>query len=290
MLSAEDIQRLQNSLRGTFTQEEIELFIRQCDRTGLDPFSRQIHALSRRQKVGERWVNKMSILVGIDGFRLVAERTGQYRGQTQSEWCGKDGVWKDVWLSDDPPAAARVGVFRQSFMSPMMRIALWSEFAPLTKEGKPMSQWATMPALMLAKCAEAQALRASFPQELSGLYTADEMAQADARAEDEPPKKAATLPAKRAPAASAASSDDFLTRLALGIKNSATIADLLALHKKTTPTLAKLSAEDKELALGMFSARRKDIENGVVGEPGEVGGDSQEGQDPVADSNRGAEG
>lgn len=161
----------------------VEAFLAHCQRTGLDPIARQIYAIER----GGKWGIQMS----IDGARLVAERSKEYEGQTAVQWTADGVTWVDVWLDDStPPAAARVGVYRARFREPLYAVATFKAYSA----GGPM--WTKMPALMLGKCAEALALRKAFPQDLSGLYTSEEMDQASPSVAPVPePQEAVQTPA-----------------------------------------------------------------------------------------------
>ena len=144
------------------TANDISFFAQYCQRTKLAPLSRQIYAIPKRE-------GSMQILLSIDGYRIIAQRTGEYEG-SETFWCGTDGVWTDVWLNNNPPSAAKVIVYRKNCKRGVSAVALFKEYANLKS-----NTWQKMPALMLAKCAESLALRKAFPSDLSGLYTTDEM-------------------------------------------------------------------------------------------------------------------
>lgn len=166
----DDIERIKNQICSGFDDGDFKTFLYIAKRRRLDPFAKQIYPVKRK--------GKMVIQTGIDGFRLTAERTGKYRGQTPPMWCGKDGVWKDVWLSDDYPAAAKIGVWVDGNKEPIYAVATWRAYVQMDDKGVGF-MWHKMPDVMLIKCAEAQALRKAFPEDLSGLYTDDEMAQSE---------------------------------------------------------------------------------------------------------------
>lgn len=145
---------------------DLAVFFHQAQKTGLDPFSRQIYMINRGGKFG--------IQTSIDGFRIIAQRSNEYAGQAGPLWCGEDGVWKDVWLSKTPPSAAKVGVHRKGFAEALWSVATYESYA---QPNNPI--WKKMPELMLAKCAESLALRKAFPNDMSGIYTDEEMGQAE---------------------------------------------------------------------------------------------------------------
>jgi len=181
ILDGEKIELLRRTIARGASEDELALFVEQCRRTGLDPFARQIYSVRRKQwnSLSRQYEEQQVIQVSIDGFRLIADRTHKYAGQVGPWWCGPDGEWKEVWLSDEAPAAARVGVMRHEFNQPLYATALFKSYVQTNAHGEPVNRWKNDPAGMLAKCAEALALRRAFPHELSGLYTTEEMLQAD---------------------------------------------------------------------------------------------------------------
>lgn len=161
---------------------DMEFFALQCKRTGLDPITRQIYAIPQG--------GKLTIMASIDGLRLIAERSGAYEGQTSPQWCGTDGKWLDVWLDKAPPAAARVGVYKKNFREATYGVAIFNEYCGRDRNGGLTFMWNKMPALMISKVAESLALRKAFPNEMSGIYSSEEMEQAsNTESKDVTPEK-----------------------------------------------------------------------------------------------------
>ena len=160
--------------KGT-TDDELQIYVNFCNRKQLDPMSGQVHAVMRWDPKAKREV--MSIQTGIDGFRIMAQRSGQFDGM-EVELCGEDGKWVETWLARTPPSAARCRVYRLDRSRPSVAIAYWDAYAQTKRDGKLNQRWAKGGPNMLSKCAEALAIRMAFPVEVGGVYSAEEMESA----------------------------------------------------------------------------------------------------------------
>lgn len=165
------------------TDGDLEVFFHVAKRSGLDPFARQIHMVGRNVRDdNDRWVTKYTIQTGIDGYRLIGRRAANAAGEKirldPPQWCDRNGAWHDVWSNEwGTPLAARVTIYRDG--EPFPAVALFDEYAQTRKNGTLTQMWSQRPAGQIAKCAEALAWRQAFPQDLAGIYTDEEMAQAD---------------------------------------------------------------------------------------------------------------
>jgi phage recombination protein Bet len=186
-LTNEQVQLLIRTVAKGATIDELGLFLNVAKRAGLDPFTRQIHLVPRKVKQGESWVTVRTVQVGIDGYRAIAERTKQLAGIDDAIF--DDGHKYEPAKEPKNPSKATVTIYRmvEGQRVSFTATARWKEYYPGEKMGM---MWNKMPYGQLAKCAEALALRKAFPNDLSGLYIAEEMDQAGV-IESEPIKEEA---------------------------------------------------------------------------------------------------
>lgn len=203
-ISDADLVVLRTTLNPDLTDAELRLFALVAARSGLDPFTRQIYAVKRKGRV--------TFQTSIDGYRSIAERTGEYDGQDEPEYgpecsCGEAPRGHPEW--------ATVRVHRKGMSRPVGATAHWHEYKPAPgQSGEGDAMWRKFPRVMLAKVAEAQALRKAFPwnpargQGIGNeLYTAEEMAQAERAPAPTAGPTARERLAQRRLAAAAATSD-----------------------------------------------------------------------------------
>jgi len=160
--SQEKLDLLKNTVCKGASNDEFQLFLHVCRKTGLDPFMKQIYSIPRG---GAR-----TIQTSIDGLRLIADRTNRYSPGKECSFVYND---KGAIIS------------ATAYIKKMTHDGTWHEVSATAYFDEYAQTigtfWKKMPHVMLAKCAEAIALRKAFPAEMSGLYSDDEMQQAESK-------------------------------------------------------------------------------------------------------------
>jgi phage recombination protein Bet len=235
----EQTQLISTTIAPGCSNDELRLFAYACQRTGLDPFSKQIYAIKRG--------GKMTIQAGIDGLRSIAERTGQLDG-SETLWCGDDGQWTDVWLGSKPPAAAKTVIHRKGASHPFVGVARFADY----NAGQGL--WSKMGATMIAKCSEALALRKAFPADLSGVYSTDEMEQA-------------VEPVTVTTTALPAGDDKVFNAGKAAIAKATSIADLAKVTERMEARKGDLSTEQQEALLALALEKEATFTTAVEEDP-----------------------
>lgn len=173
-VTQEQTALIKSTIAKDATDAELQLFFYDCARQGVHPLDRLIHFTKRK--------GKYTPVTSIDLMRSRAADTGEYAGSDDAAFVGAQKT--DTW-------AATVTVWRlvQGQRCSFTATARWSEYKP-----DEAFMWHRMPHTMLAKCAEALALRKGFPRQLAGVYSEEEMAQADRLETPGPVIAAAVVP------------------------------------------------------------------------------------------------
>lgn len=185
ILTEKHRQLIKEQIAPDATKEELELFFMMAYRTRLDPLLKQLYFIKYRDKYASEkngcqcgWskctcgksVFKVSYVTSIDGYRIIAHRTGLFDGVDEPEYKYDERVSHNQ--VEKRLLSCTVRVYKKGSSHAFAATVKFSEY------DTQKNLWKTMPETMIAKVAEAHALRKAFPQDLSGIYTQDEMEQA----------------------------------------------------------------------------------------------------------------
>lgn len=156
----EQLKLAKETVASKLNEHEFDLFLYNCQRQGIHPLDHMLIPVVRT----DNGVRRLTFTTTVDLLRSRAAESGEYAGSDDAVFT-EDGRL---------PKQATVTVWRivQSVRCPFTATARWDEYVP---SGDQAFMWKNKPHVMLAKCAEALALRKAFPKQLAGMYAAEEM-------------------------------------------------------------------------------------------------------------------
>lgn len=195
-LTSGQLSLVKSTIAKDCNHEEFNLFMEAAKSYGLDPFRKQILPMVFGKNARDQSKRRLSIIVARDGLRVIAQRCKNYRpASDKAEW-ETDPTLAGP-LNPKGLISCTVYLWQQDARGDWFKVkgeAEWDEFAPITEEWAEDDQgkrrptgkktldtsgnWAKMPKVMLEKCAEAQALRAGWPEQFGGIYAEEEMDRA----------------------------------------------------------------------------------------------------------------
>jgi phage recombination protein Bet len=241
--------------------QELAMFLHACHELRLDPLLRQAYWI-RRSSGGEM---RGALQVGIDGFRAIAERSGAYAGSEPPRFLGQTEItFKGRRIV--VPERAQVVVWKivQGHKAAFTGEANWNEFYPGEKDG---FMYAKMPRHMLAKDAEAQALRKAFPALLGAIQQSsaigEDVAVGDLPEVAAPPRIVEQSAAPARPQATAADYDRTIgaeyEAQDRGWTPAAAVESVRQDPEQTAPERQQQVADDVEIVKGVRSALYQEL-------------------------------
>lgn len=166
------------------TDQEIAMFMNLCKFSGLNPWIKEAYCIKYGSEPATMVVGKEAFqkraeshpafdgfdagIIVIDESGNITYRQGTMKLPTETLLGGYAEVWRK-----DRTHSTRIEV---SF----------DEYAGRKKDGTLNGQWSKKPATMIRKVALVQALRETFPNNLGGMYTAEEQSVEEAPLQDIP--------------------------------------------------------------------------------------------------------